>query len=470
MSTAKQGEKGVSLQEQRDAISHFADRNGLKVIEWYEERETAAKRGRPKFTEMLKRLKKGDANGVVIHKIDRSARNLRDWADLGEMIDSGIDVYFANESLDLHSRGGRLSADIQAVIAADYIRNLKEEVRKGFYGRIKQGLYPLPAPIGYLDRGKGQPKVPDPTKAPLIRQTFELYSSRRYSLVELVDAAFALGLRNKHGRKITRSALSDILNNPFYIGLIRLRRTGETFTGIHEPIVKPRLFKRVQEILRGKTVVKLTRPEFQFRRLLKCGHCKYSLVGERHKGHTYYRCYVSTCPGKCVREEKVVEAIDRSFTPLTLDDAEKTYWRQRLQAMRLDATKHVVDQQQSVKLSLAAISDRLNRLTDAYLDSGIDRSTFESRKGILLLEKKQLEEREHELQGNAEQTVETLTRIFELANTAQLSYQLANPVRKRELVEEITSNRFVTAKNVVVELRNPFNLIANRHIEHCSGP
>ena len=58
-------------------------------------------------------------------------------------------------SLDLNTRGGRLSADIQAVVAADFIRNLREETKKGFYGRLKQGLYPICAPIGYLDRGGG---------------------------------------------------------------------------------------------------------------------------------------------------------------------------------------------------------------------------------------------------------------------------------------------------------------------------
>ena len=81
------------------------------LMERFEERETAAKRGRPIFTTMLRSLTRGQASGVVIHKIDRSARNLRDWADLGELIDRGVQVHFANESLDLHTRGGRLSAD-----------------------------------------------------------------------------------------------------------------------------------------------------------------------------------------------------------------------------------------------------------------------------------------------------------------------------------------------------------------------
>src|SRR5256885_14564424 len=139
---------------------------------------------------MLKLLQASKADGVIIHKIDRSARNLKDWANLGELIDQGIEVHFANESLDLQSRGGRLSADIQAVVAADYIRNLKEETKKGFYGRLKQGIYPCPAPLGYLNCGKGQPKRPDPVMGPLVALGFELYGSGRYSLETLEAALF----------------------------------------------------------------------------------------------------------------------------------------------------------------------------------------------------------------------------------------------------------------------------------------
>src|SRR5579872_6943285 len=152
VSTARQGEQGVSLEQQRDAITRYAQRNHMELAQVFEECETAARAGRPVFTQMIRQLKAGKARGVLIHKIDRSARNLKDWADLGEMIDRGVEVHFANEGLDLNSRGGRLSADIQAVVAADFIRNLREETKKGFYGRIKQGIYPLPAPLGYLDQ------------------------------------------------------------------------------------------------------------------------------------------------------------------------------------------------------------------------------------------------------------------------------------------------------------------------------
>ena len=142
VSTQKQGE-GVSLDAQRDAILAFTTRNNITVTQWFEEKETAAKSGRPIFLNMMKLLMKRRAQGVVLHRVDRGARNLADWAKFAELADAGIDVHFASESLDFRSRGGRLTADIQAVIAADYIRNLREECIKGIDGRLKQGLYPF---------------------------------------------------------------------------------------------------------------------------------------------------------------------------------------------------------------------------------------------------------------------------------------------------------------------------------------
>lgn len=195
VSTQRQGQFGTSLTEQKSAIERYAQKFNLTISRHFEERETAAKSGRPVFLEMLKSLRRRKANGVIIHKIDRSARNLKDWADLQSLTDSGIEIHFASESLDLNSRGGRLSADIQAVVASDYIRNLREETIKGIYGRLKQGLYPFPAVIGYLDAGKGNPKKIDKLQAPLIKQAFELYSKGNIGLIALSDLMYEKGLR-----------------------------------------------------------------------------------------------------------------------------------------------------------------------------------------------------------------------------------------------------------------------------------
>ena len=243
----------MSLPEQREAITRYAGKFNLDISRWFEEQQTAAKRGRPIWNEMLKLLQKDSARGVVIHKIDRSARNLKDWADLGELIDQGIEVHFANESLDLHSRGGRLSADIQAVVAADYIRNLREEAKKGIYGRLKQGFYPFRAPLGYVDNGSAKPKTIHPEKGSLIRKAFELYAAGKFTIIPLTDELYRLGLRNLAGTRVSVNGLSTILNNPFYMGLIRIRKTNECYPGNHEPLITKHLFDDVQDMSRGGT-------------------------------------------------------------------------------------------------------------------------------------------------------------------------------------------------------------------------
>lgn len=81
VSTGRQA-TGVSLVEQRAIIEQYAKRIGAEIVEWFTETRTAAKSGRPEFTRMVKLLRTGKAEGVVIHKLDRGTRNYRDWAEI----------------------------------------------------------------------------------------------------------------------------------------------------------------------------------------------------------------------------------------------------------------------------------------------------------------------------------------------------------------------------------------------------
>lgn len=470
VSTAKQGEQGVSLQEQRSAIESYAQRYNLAISTWFEERETAAKRGRPVFSDMIRLLTEGRADGVIIHKIDRSARNLRDWADLGELIDRGIDVHFANESLDLHSRGGRLSADIQAVVAADYIRNLREETKKGIYGRLKQGIYPLPAPIGYLNKGKGQPKEIDPQTAPLVRRAFELYATGRYTLITLGETLQQLGLRTTEGKRLSKNGLSVMLNNPFYIGLMRLKGTGETFPGIHQPLIRKSLFDRVQVVLAGKAAGKIGRHTFLFRRLLVCRLCGYAMTGEHQKGHTYYRCHTTQCPTFCVREEQVEETVLQNLSLLQFNEEERAHLERKVVALRTNWKDERDQQIAAMELNRKRIQDRLGRLTDAYLDEVLERRLFEERKSALLLEEKALEEKQNDLRTNSVAIPDRVADFLELAGKAYVSYKMGMDEEKRDLLKVVTSNRLIERKNVSVELKLPFQMLANRHSVSFGAP
>lgn len=305
VSTQRQSDQGTSLTEQRCAIERYADARNLSISAWHEEIETAAKTGRPVFRRMVQELKQGHSDGLVLHKIDRGARNLRDWADLGELIDQGIDVRFAHEDLDLGSRGGRLAADIQAVVASDYVRNLRQEIRKGIEGRLRQGLYPLPAPFGYQDRGAGVSKVPDPVEAPLAVYSFERFAAGDITQRALLEELYLRGMPRAFGA----ARLSNMLRQPFYAGTITVR--GIEYPGIHQPLIERALFDQVQQILARRVPGRrrITHA-FRYRRRLHCS-CGRTLSGERHKGHVYYRC--PRCPGVSAREERFDARVQDNF-------------------------------------------------------------------------------------------------------------------------------------------------------------
>jgi site-specific DNA recombinase len=445
-------------------------RQGLTIADWFEERQTAAKRGRPVWAEMLKALRRGKAQGVVIHKIDRSARNLKDWADLGELIDQGIEVHFANESLDLQSRGGRLSADIQAVVAADYIRNLREEAKKGIYGRLKQGFYPMRAPIGYQDRGAGKAKTIDPEKGPLVRQAFELYATAKFNLDRLGDEMYRLGLRNNAGSRVTLNGLSVLLNNPFYMGLIRIKKTNQVFQGNHEPLITKQTFDRAQDILSGRFHTRTNVHDFLFRRLIMCAGCGRRLIGEIQRGHVYYRCQTKECPTTSIRQELAHTAIGEKLEALEFTQAEKDYLVSATKELK---DRWIVDREQVLKnLSVRKeqLTERLNRLTDAFLDGTIDTNLFEERKAAILFERQAIQGNMDSITRNERSIPELLESFLERAGSAYSLYQTPFVEKKRRMLKIATSNISLREKTIDLAFTAPFNEIAKREKAVDGGP
>src|SRR5665213_1681786 len=457
----KKQEKGVSLEAQRSDIEKFATQRGFHIAAWFVEVQTAAKAGRAIFTGMLARLEKGEAQGVIIHKIDRGARNLEDWNNLSKLFDRGLDVQFAHEPIDLHTRGGRLSADILAVVAADFIRNNKQEAKKGFYGRLEQGVYPLPAPVGYIDKGAGVPKDIDPARAPLVRQAFELYASNMFGLLELRREITKRGLRSKNGKVLSLNAVSHVLHNPFYIGLIHIKRTGVTYQGKHPALVSKATFDRVQAILAGKTVLRTVRHDFLFRRLVACKKCGLHLIGERQKSqYVYYRCHSETCQGTSIREEFIEDVLQKQLQLLIGDDRELREFRDLVEIERKNVTEETDKLRASLNLRLARCDDRLTRLTDAYIDQMIDKEVFEARKQGLLGERRNL------LDHIAAISIDNLPKNnafkkLELGNAAYSGYISGNTPERRGIIDQVTSNLVANGNNPAITLKSPYQEIVN---------
>lgn len=450
---------GASLSAQQKAIMEYALKNSLTITKWFEETKTAAKRGRPKFTEMLSLLKSGKANGVVIHKIDRSARNLHDWASVADLIDNGIQVHFAHESLDMTERGGRLSADIQAVMASDYVRNLRQETIKGIYGRLSKGLYPFNAPVGYLNMGKGAVKLKDPDKYKLIQELFKLYASASFNSTDLSNLMFKKGLRNHNGNKINKNSLLRILKNPFYIGLMQVK--GKMFKGIHEPIIEKRVFNKVQDVLSGRIQHKGVIHDFTFRKRIKCKECNYMITAEKQKGIIYYRCPTKECITKSKREDYIVRSIRQKLNYLLFNEEELHKLEEIIQELDMFNNRNTNVLKKQINLQIGTLKKKEDKLLEAYLENVIENESFQRKRNSLVEEIHNLEQKKQQIDNPKQTAKAKIENFFELIKTLIKPYDLANKSQKRIYLDLVTSNFTISGKNLYFTTVSPFTELLN---------
>ena len=462
VSTTKQGQEGVSLAEQKSAIRQYADREGLAISGWFEETITAAKQGRPVFSAVLDKIRDGEAAGLIVHKLDRGTRNLDEWIILRDLHKEGIDLRIVVENIDLSTRSGRMIGNFQAIIAEDYIENLRQETLKGQMGRLKQGLTPWAAPVGYLDNGKGKPKTIDPVMGSLVKELFELYASGSYDIRALARYSHQSGLRNTVGGKLHKTCISRILNNPFYMGRIYVKRWDKTFDGVHEPLVSKSLFYAVRDRLEGKVRSAGYKHRYRYSRLFRCSLCGYSMIAERQKGHVYYRCHTKECRTKGIREEVIDKSVLGLLEHLMLDETTIESFADLLEARRLDRNRSAEQAFQKISLERSNTEARRKRLTDLRLDGEIDEAEFKTKKAEIQRRLDELDEKERLIQSDPEQSDTELHNFLELSKRL-ISTDIAEPSADIiDLLGIVSSNRTVSPNGVDISCHLPWNLVVEQ--------
>ncbi len=138
------------------------------------------------------------------------------------------------------------------------------------------------------------------------------------------------------------------------------------------------------------------------------------------------------------------------------------WFRHKLAEMKL----HAIEEQEKIvnglTLQVAQIDERLNRLTDAYIDRLIEKDLFEQRKSALVSERASVEQRLTDWKSGRRNPAEELLLFLKRADSAYLSYKHGLIEEKRDLLDSVTSNRFVSGKTAEIMLSLPFRLIANR--------
>jgi hypothetical protein len=338
------------------------------------------------------------------------------------------------------------------------------------YGRLKQGFYPLQSPVGYVDNGAAKPKTICPVRGPLVRRAFELYATGNYSLETLFIELQRIGLTNKRGRNLHRNGVAYILHNPFYYGLMRIKRTGESFIGNHEPLISKELFDRVQAALQKSTKVKSGyRRSYLLQRMMCCTSCGNHLYAEVQKGNTYYRCHTRTCPATCVREDSVLSQIGGELASMRMSEEKLSSLGDMFRIIIGELEVEEERVRTGLALRLSQIDAGRARLTDAYLENAIDRDELERRKTILHSERLEIEEKLRTL-GDIRVYEERQENFLELIKSLCLLDILENPAEKREILKTAISNLSVSRKNVAITWDIPIHVLFDTSVVFCGEP
>jgi DNA invertase Pin-like site-specific DNA recombinase len=212
---------------------------------------------RPALKRLLVDIEAGRVDVVVVYKVDRLTRSLADFAKIVEVFDArGASFVSVTQQFNTTTSMGRLTlnmllsfAQFEREVTAERIRDkIAASKAKGIW----MGGWP---PLGY--DVKERKLVINPQEALNVTRIYETYlevGSVRLLKERLDREGMVTKVRRqKNGRTVGGSAfnrghLYRLLSNPLYRG--KLPHKDRIFQGLHEAVIDPNLWNRVQDQLR----------------------------------------------------------------------------------------------------------------------------------------------------------------------------------------------------------------------------
>lgn len=444
---------GYSLPAQLGACKRKAVSLKAMVIEEFVERSESAKTAdRPELQRMLEFVKENHVKYVIVHKVDRLARNRTDDVLINLALkQAGAELVSVSENID-QTPSGLLLHGIMASISEFYSRNLATEVIKGCVQKAKNGGTPGKAPVGYLNVRKfvngleGRTVEVDPERAPLVRWTFDAYATGDWTIRRLLVELTEKGLTTvpgpkTPGRPLTVSHLHRLLRHPYYIGVVRYQ--GVLYEGKHGALVDHDTWKRVQELLTAKHLTgerHRDHPHY-LKGSIFCGQCGSRLIVCHAKGrggtYPYFICIGrqqkrTDCKLRALRIEKVEEAVARHYATVQLKEQElievRAFLEEALSGLRLDAERERRVQDRR----LVGLSAERKKLLDAHYADAVPLDLLKSEQERLTREIEAVESRLTEVEGDFRRAESNLKRALTRVGDCMAAYLGASSPLRRQ--------------------------------------
>lgn len=475
-------EEGFSLPAQREAcLQHIRDQHWT-VVDEYVDRDSASKRSgeRPQFKAMLARIfEKGDVDVVVVHKLDRFARDAaHHLAVRAALRQRGVRLVSVQEQLE-ETASGRLVEGIHALMAEFYSANLSAEVKKGMKQKVEMGGWTHRAPLGYINvrewvgGRRVSYVVPDPERADLVRLAFNLYATGDYTLEVLLGELRARGLTNR-GRKdypampITMHGLTWLLTNRFYSGLVEWQ--GVEYKGLHEPLVDSKTFFKVQDLFASRSGrwTREVRHQHYLKGFLYCAVCGRGLSLQRSKGrYLYFFCLgqkdrrrPTGCKEAYVAAEKFERQVEELYQRVQLPPEWAKRLRASMEAEIIARQDRNAAEREFLTRKLAKVETERRKLLEAYYAGAVDVALLRSEQQRIVSDIREIEERLKNVEATLAEWQEVLAIAFKFASNCGQAYRSANS-RTRKLYNSAVFERLAVRNGEITEIsyREPFGAL-----------
>ncbi len=472
--SSKEQEEGHSLDAQIRNLRLYAERKNFNIIKEYTIIESSTKGERPEFMRLIAFIKaQKEKTALIVDTVDRLQRGFKEKPMLDSLLEKGVlELHFVKEGNILAKDANstqKLMWNMSVVVSQSYTDQLSDNVKRSVKYKIAMGEWPGPAPLGYLNIMDSltlkNTIIPDPERAYLVKKFFEEYATGVYSLAELGRKAKEWGLRSRKGAVVSNQILHNIIQNPFYYGMMQIK--GEMHLHKYTPLISKELFDSCNAIRTGKGRTKAvaeTRYPFILRGLIKCGISGRKVACDIKKGkHIYLVSFDPKEPERKIwtKEETVLDQVRDVFKSIKipedimadiLDDLKKTH--------RAEQDYH----QASVKTLLQEnelVTKRLDSLMNKFLDESITKDMYDRTHTQLIQRRQEVQEMLERHHAGDEQFRIAVTTLVSLASKAAEIFDRSTTDEKRQLMGYMFTNLELKGSTLCYKLKKPFDLFVN---------
>lgn len=398
-----------SIEAQIKHIKEYARENDIIIIREYIDRGASGKlaKDRKSFLQMIEDSKYGEFELVLAHKSNRFARNREESAIYKHKLKkNSVKVVFVSQDFGEGPHAVLMEAIMEG-LDEFYSLDLSLEVMKGMLVNAEKcrfnGGYVL---YGYKVNEDKMYEI-NPEEAVIVKEIYDKII-KGYSYSQIIADLHERGIRNRRGKKFTKSTIYEILRNEKYSGVYVFnkrakaspdgKRSNRLFKSEDEiikipggmPQIVPRdKWLKVQEILdkkkkgRGKSIPK--KNNYLLTGFIYCGVCgdRYSGNGitTRGKKYGYYTCYNRKnkfgCNNRHVPQDEIEERVLHQIRKM-LESIDVSDLTASLKRYFEEYNKHLVDKETAIKKEIKSLNKKINNLLN-IVEEGYATETIKTR-------------------------------------------------------------------------------------------